>query len=149
MMNKLTSWPVSVSVFIVAIAIGYYFALFLPNAETQKNLVLSQASCLQMQQLLLKDLKTSTKNNIFANNHFNLKLKKCFVELFSGNIDGTQWDEIYDAVENNLVAALGCSLRSDANGQFPCSEITPQSSAASSQGQIKEFNTLKQQYMTN
>lgn len=100
---------------VVAVIVGYYFLIFLPQLKTQAKLAQDQVSCADMQQKFLSE--NGENPHVSAINHYNTKLKKCFVledqntppfPTDGGTIHGDDYT-IYDVVENNIIA--DCSLR--------------------------------------
>src|ERR1035437_1325983 len=91
-----------VAVIVIALSVSYYFVIFLPQEQTQQDLAKNQASCLELEQSIVKEgnARNIQGEDLSGKNYYNPILKKCFVETEDNIIGGTvitQSYTIYDA----------------------------------------------------
>ena len=106
---KIIHVVLSLALIIISLSVGYYFCIFLPHEQTHRDLTQNQASCLQMEQSIIKQLSGNLiqGQSVSGKNHYNLTLNKCFVEIDDNIVNsiGLSNDySIYDAVEDNVLA---------------------------------------------
>ena len=163
-MNKLLTIIFSVAVVIVASAVGYYFAWFLPQARQAENLTDNQVKCSQVQEKQLAEYKKNMQSGgnsdiVSGTNHYNQKLHKCIVEINdysskSGTaLNGKEYSyassivDIMDGLENTGLAS--CDINTDTTD--PLNQKRTATCFNSDSTTISEdvFNNLEKDYLNN
>ena len=122
---------IAVAVLIVAVSVGYYFAIYIPaRQQEQKSDVDLQAKCATQAQKTFDDFaSTMTSNSAGGDfgeqNHYNQKLDKCFVLISyistTGLVNGgdiANHEALFDAYENTELA--GSTYLNSAGKLYPC-----------------------------
>jgi hypothetical protein len=116
------------------------------SLQAQEDLTKNQSDCHNMMQAIAESQGSTASNQSYiVNNHYNISLQKCFVELNQTvilNSTVTNFDSIWDALENRVVAR--CITKSSVGTISNSCEVTSPA--------IDQFSTpqeMQDKYMNN
>ncbi len=134
---------IGIAVIIVALTVGYYFGVFLPKEKIAQSLAINQSKCLQLEKDVVGGWKKdSPEDFISGSNHYNTKLNKCIVEVFSRGTSSTLVS-ILDAVEDANLASCITTDNDLKNKQPPYCYTGDNNDITKSQ-----FDKLEKQYLS-
>lgn len=104
-MEKINKLSLPATIIIASIVLGGFY--FITKLSDQKNNLNLDVECSKQAQSFYDWYSgKAAKSSLAFENHFNIKLKKCFVLIYSGSEDGTDYSyiDLYDANEKKHYA---------------------------------------------
>jgi hypothetical protein len=137
----------SLAVIIIALSVGYYFAIFLPSNKQAETLSSNKSKCAQAADNVFSAYKKDGASGpTFSSNftsHYNTKLDKCFVEI-TDNSSVSTGVSISDAIENRELAWAYITTGNAKNTLYGSLDINGKNTDLTKD----QFETLEKQYMS-